>query len=196
MAPRLGVCLLACAAVGCAMLSPLPDMRTLVDRAREVSPRCREVPEADMAPLLSVGGIDTVQASYANVSSGVAALEKRLRGARIRVRPTLGMSSEGLTRSLECHQARVALAQIEPLADDPYVLPGRWLDLDAASGRDTFDVTVSVDDFEDARLVLARARRFVAGSLGAPATRPTVVGPPPVTTSSEAEPPAGTSATP
>jgi hypothetical protein len=169
------------------MFSPLPDMRTPADRAREVAPLCKDVREDDMALLLSVNGIDNVQPAYANIASGVAALEKRLRGARIRLRPTPGMSSEGLTRSLECHQARVALGQVTPVADDPYVLPGAWLDLDASSARDSFVVVASVDDFDDARQVLARARRFVAVS-GAPssAAPSASVAPPPSTALSPA----------
>jgi hypothetical protein len=153
---------LACA--GCALLSPLPDMRTPADRAREVAPLCRNVPENDMAPLLSPDLVDTVKAAYATVPSGPAEREARLRGARIGLRPTPGMSSEVLTRSIECHQARVALGEVVASADDPYVLPGVWLDLDASSARDSFVIVVSADDFDDARQVLERARRFVARS--------------------------------
>jgi hypothetical protein len=93
-----------------------------------------------------------------------------LRGARIQLRPTPGMSSEALTRSVECHQSRVTLGEVVPSADDPYVLPGSWLDLDASSTRDSFVIVVSADDFEDARHVLERARRFVARLAGPSAT--------------------------
>lgn len=147
---------------GCALLSPLPDMRTPADRAREVSPLCKSVSEEGMAALLSAALIDTVQPAYATVPSGPAEREARLRGARIRLRPMPGMSTEGLTRTVECHQSRVALGEVAPVPDDPYVLPGSWLDLDATSARDSFVIVVSADDFEDARQVLERARRFVA----------------------------------
>jgi hypothetical protein len=161
LAARAVACL---AAAGCAMFSPLPDTRTPADRAREIFPLCKGVREQEMAPLLSARGIDAVQAAYANVPSGVGALEKRLRGARLQLRPTPGMSSEALTRSLECHQARFALGQLTPGPDDPFVLPGAWLDLDASSARDSFVVVVSADEADDARQVLARARRFVASA--------------------------------
>jgi len=147
---------------GCRLLSPLPDLRTPADRAREVSALCKSVGEEGMAALLSPAFIDTVQPAYATVPSGPAEREARLRGARIQLRPMPGMSTEGLTRAVECHQSRVALGELAPLADDPYVLPGSWLDLDALSARDSFVILVSADDFEDARQVLERARRFVA----------------------------------
>jgi hypothetical protein len=152
------------ALAGCALLSPLGDLRTPADRAREVFPLCKSVREDDMATLLSPSAVDTVQAAYATVPSGPAEREARLRGARIQLRPAPGMSSEALTRSLECHQARVTLGEVVPNADDPYVLPGEWLDLDASSARDSFVIVVSANDFEDARQVLERARRFMARS--------------------------------
>jgi hypothetical protein len=155
----------ACVALaGCALLLPVPDMRTPLDRARGLSDLCKRVHEEDMAALLAPGAIDTVEPAYANVHSGAAELESRLRGARIRLMPTPGMSSEGLTRSVECHEARVTLGEVVAGADDPYVLPGTWLDLDASSARDSFVILVTVDDFEAARQVLERARRFVAHS--------------------------------
>jgi|SRR5580692_5072978 hypothetical protein len=158
-------------AAGCALLSPLGDLRTPADRAREVSPLCKSVREDDMAVLLSPSSVDTVQPAYATVPSGPAEREARLQGVRIRLRPTPGMSSETLTRSIECHQARVTLGELVPDADDPYVLPGVWLDLDASSARDSFVIVVGADDIEDARLVLERARRFMARS-AAPAATP------------------------
>ena len=150
------------AVTGCALLSPLPDMRTPADRAREVSPLCKSVGEDGMATLLSPAFIDTVQPAYATVPSGAAEREARLRGARIQLRPMPGMSTEGLTRAVECHQSRVALGEVAPVADDPYVLPGSWLDLDATSARDSYVIVVSAGDIEDDRQVLERARRFVA----------------------------------
>jgi len=114
-----------------------------------------------MAPLLSPDFVDAVRPEYATVPSGPAEREARLRGARIRLRPIPGMSSESLTRSVECHQARVALGEVPAGVNDPYVLPGRWVDLDAASAHDSFVIVVSGDDFEDAREILDRARRFV-----------------------------------
>jgi hypothetical protein len=46
--------------------------------------------------------------------------------------------------------------------EDPYVLPGVWLDIDAESEGDGFVVTVQTDALPIAEGVLERARRFAA----------------------------------
>jgi hypothetical protein len=73
-------------------------------------------------------------------------------------------SRESIARTLECHQASVTLGEAQASADDPYVLPGRWLDIDVESEGDGFAAVVAVDRLEDAREVLDRARRFARGS--------------------------------
>jgi hypothetical protein len=87
-----------------------------------------------------------------------------LTGARLYLLPMTGQSPERITRSLECHQARATLGQIEAQSDDPYVLPGRWLDLDAFSEGDGFSVRVRVDSVAEAKLVLDRAQRHAASA--------------------------------
>lgn len=143
----------------------LPDARTPVDRAGEMEPKCRGLSETDVAPLLSTQAVEAVEPSIARVKSGPMDREARMRGALLHVRPLPGVSREGLTRGLECHQVRVVLGQVPPTTDDPYVLPGRWLDIDTDSVGDGFVVRVETDEPADAREVLARARRrFTAGA--------------------------------
>jgi hypothetical protein len=50
---------------------------------------------------------------------------------------------------------------VQPLVNDPYVLPDRWVDIDVDSEGDGFVAQVQSDKFDDAREVLERARRFV-----------------------------------
>jgi hypothetical protein len=148
-------------ASGCGVLralSPIPDMRTPADRANEVAPKCAGVAGDPVPP----SAIDSVEPAYAYLKSGPVDPEARLRGARIHVRPLPGYTKEALARSLECHEARVTLGSAAPSADDPYVLPDRWLDIDVDSERDGFVVQVGTDEIADARQVLERARRFAA----------------------------------
>jgi hypothetical protein len=145
--------------VGC-FLSPIPDTRTPADHAREIAPRCAAFSEDASQHALTL--VEAVEPAYSFISSGPMDRQARLRGARVHVRPELAMSRESLQRTLECHQARVVLGAARALPDDPYVLPGAWLDLDASSEGDGFVVAVQADALVDARRVLERARRFAA----------------------------------
>jgi hypothetical protein len=147
--------------VGC-FLSPIPDTRTPADRAREIAPRCKAFSEEASRNALSPSLIEAVEPAYSYVSSGPVDRQARLRGARVHLRPAEGLSRESLQRNLECHQAGVLLGQIRGPVDDPYVLPGVWLDIDADSDGDGFVVAVQTNALASARDVLERARRFVS----------------------------------
>jgi hypothetical protein len=146
---------------GCAFL-PVPDFRTPADHAREVVPRCRSFSEDASQQLLAPSLIESVEPSYSYVSSNSIDREARLRGARMHLRPTGAMSHESIQRSLECHQAHVVLGLAPARDDDPYVLTGTWLEINADSEGDGFVVAVQTMNFETARSVLERARRFAA----------------------------------
>jgi hypothetical protein len=139
-----------------------PDMRTPVDRAREVSPRCRGFAEQAAAPLLSPAAIDTVEPAYSRIQSGPIDRQAHLDGARIHLRPIAAVSREFIARSLECHESRFLLGTTVPLADDPYTLTDEWLDIDVDSEKDGFVVVVQGHDLPAARHVLERAKRFAA----------------------------------
>lgn len=147
---------------GC-MLSPLPDTRTPADHAREVEPRCKNFSEGPTAQLYSPEAVDRVEPAYSYVATGNDR-RANLRGAAIHLRPLPGLSPESMTRSLECHQASLTLGSAQASADDPYILPGRWLDLDVSSEGDGFVAFARIDSIADARMVLDRARRFAARS--------------------------------
>jgi hypothetical protein len=74
------------------------------------------------------------------------------------------MGRESLQRGLECHQAHVVLGTASARDQDPYVLPGAWLQIDADSEGDGFVVAVRTDVLPDAKDVLQRARRFLAAN--------------------------------
>jgi hypothetical protein len=141
----------------------LPDTRTASDRAHEVEPRCKGFPEAGAAPLIAPASIEHVEPENSFVQSGNDR-RANLTGARIYLVPMASQSSETITRSLECHQMRATLKQVEVHDDDPYVLPGRWLDIDVHSEGDGFSVRVTTDSIADAKRVLDRAERHVTPS--------------------------------
>lgn len=140
----------------------LPDIRTPADRAREVEPKCATVPAEATAALLDPKSIDVVEPAYSYVKSGPNDREARLRGALLRVRPLPGMTRESIERALECHEAGVTLGREPAAVDDPYVLAERWLDIEVDSEGDGFAVKAQIDEFEDAKRVLERARSFAA----------------------------------
>ncbi len=147
--------------VGCSFYRMVSRTQTPAEEAQLVQPRCSAFHDASAEALLSPSAIDAIEPAYSYVQSGNDR-RANLSGARIHVRPLPGMSPEGLTRDLECHQARVVLAGARPREDDPYVLPGRWVDIDVSSERDGFVVLARVASISDARVVLDRAKRFAA----------------------------------
>jgi hypothetical protein len=147
----------------------VPDTRSPADFARGVQPKCKTFPEADAAPLLSRDAYDSVEGAYDHVNSGPVDREARLRGAKLHVRPLAGLSRETIARRVECHEARVVLGEAQAAPDDPFALPGRWLDVDVDSEGDGFAILMRTDTFADAQEALARAKRFVAAPAPSPA---------------------------
>ena len=150
----------AVAFAGC-FLSPIPDLRTPADRARELDGKCRGFSDVASAPALTPGGVDTVEADFAHVPTGNTS-EERLQGAKIHLRPLAGATTQALQRTLECHERAAVLAAATAPANDPFVLPGRWLDVDVGTEADGFVAVVRADNLGDAKRVLARARSYVA----------------------------------
>jgi hypothetical protein len=151
---------LACL-MGCAFL-PIPDFRTATDHARQIVPKCRAYSEDTVRPVLAPSLVESVEPSYSFVASASNDHEARLRGARLHLRPVGAISHEALQRSLECHQAHVVLGLVDLRDDDPYVLPGTWLEINADSEGDGVVVAIQTMTFESAKSVLERARRFAA----------------------------------
>jgi hypothetical protein len=149
-----GFACVALASSAC-FLSPLPDMRTAADHAREVQPHCNGVADLDVV-------IDSVEPAYSYVPAGPNTHDAHLRGAQIRLKPGPGLTKESIQLALECHEAAVTLGRRPPPPDDPYFLPDTWLEINVDSRGDGFIVRVLTDAIDDARSVLARARRRAA----------------------------------
>jgi hypothetical protein len=145
----------------CDLFSPIPDARSPADRAHELDVQCRDLSEATAAPRVARGSIDSVEPLTSRVQSGNNS-ETRLIGAKIHVKPLLGLTRELLTRELQCHEARVLLGKAPPLANDPYSAAPAWVDIHVDSEENGFAVRVESFDFDTARAELTRATRFVA----------------------------------
>jgi hypothetical protein len=122
---------------GCSIYRMLSGTQTQAEYAQRVEPRCAAFRDTEAANLLSPSAVEGVEPAYSYVQSG-SDRRANLSGARIHVRPLPGTSPEGLTRDLECHQAHAVLVGAQPRDDDPYILPGQWVDLEVSSERDGF----------------------------------------------------------
>jgi hypothetical protein len=157
----------------CSWFPLLPDNRNTVDRAHELSETCEE--QEDAGPVvvpeaLSPSLIERVEAAYTHMNAGAGG-DLRLRGVKLHLRPALNMPVGVLERALECHEARVTLGDATELPDDPYVLPGVWLEIDVSATKEGLVAAVLADGPDDARRVVERAHRFAPSarvSLGPP----------------------------
>jgi hypothetical protein len=156
-------------AVGCTLtdLNPAPP-QTASDTAASIErTRCGpDVDDARLVPVVSGSAVDAVEPLYTALPGGKSGAETRLYGATIRIRASQGVTAEWLDRALECHGARLVLqhAAEDPLASDPFWLPGRMVDIDTASARDSFKVAVRGDTSDDAQEILLRATAYLANS--------------------------------
>ena len=67
MRPLIIACLAVCGS-GC-FLSPLPDVRTPADHARDVLLTCRDFPEEAIAPYLSREAVESVEPAKSTLPS-------------------------------------------------------------------------------------------------------------------------------
>jgi hypothetical protein len=146
---------------GCSAFRWLRDTRTPAERAEDVG-SCVGFSEGDIRAVITPSVVEKVEPAYAYVAAPAMAREARLRGARLYLRPLPGLTRETLQHSLDCHQAHVALGKAPRRDDDPYSLPNLWVDIDADSSHGLFTVAVQATDFDDAKDILQRARRFAA----------------------------------
>lgn len=139
-----------------------PPARGPADQAAFIdSTRCGpEVNDGDLAPVLSGEAVQGVGPLYSTVESNKSGEESRLRGAVITVGAVPGVTAEWLDRELECHGARLALGRTTSTPDDPFWLPGSFVDIDVRPAKDGFVVGVAGFSSADARQILDRARAF------------------------------------
>jgi hypothetical protein len=162
----------------CSWFPLLPDKRTVVDRAHELDDICEEDGgrAEDAGPVvfdaISPSVIESVQAAYIHMNAGAGG-DLRLRGVNLHLRPTVNTPVGVLQRALECHEAAVILGDApELLPDDPFVLPGFWLEIDVSSTNEGLMAAVLTDNPDDARRIVERAHKFAPSARLMVAPRP------------------------
>jgi len=158
--------LAAAGAAGCELtdLNP-PPPQTPTDKAAalERSSCGPDVDDARLIPVVTGNAVDSVEPLYAGSDT-------RLSGAVIRIRASQGVTPEWLDRALECHGAKRVLRHTpnETLANDPFWLPGRMVDIQTEPAQDSFKVAVRGESTDDAQEILIRANAYLAANRRAP----------------------------
>jgi hypothetical protein len=114
---------------------------------------------AEDAQILSTTQVIRSEPIYSNVPTAYGDIEHRVNGAKLLVRPPEGVSAERMTRILQCHSARQLLGQSDrpELANDPYCLPGSWLEIRVTPEDGNFAVTLEADTIGKSLEVYHRA---------------------------------------
>jgi len=93
--------------------------------------------------------------------------DERVSGVRLIIRPPEGVSTERLTRTLQCHSAKALLGQVDrsQLPADPYVLPDEWLQINVVAEDGNYAVSLQADTVSKNLQVYNRVRSY-AGQHG------------------------------
>jgi len=115
-------------------------------------------PEED-AKILATTQVIKSEPLYSNVPTDYGDNAHRVNGAKLLVRPPEGVSAERMTRVLQCHSARQLLGQSDrpELANDPYWLPGSWLEIRVTPEDGNYAVTLEANTIDKSLKVYARA---------------------------------------
>ena len=88
-------------------------------------------------------------------------------GANLLIAPPKGVTAEQLNEILQCHTASMLLERNseQGTGNDPYFLPGVWLEVSVKSEIGVVSVNVAADNVHDGLLVLQRAKDFARAQL-------------------------------
>jgi hypothetical protein len=149
-----GVALFVCACMGGTPLS------VKARSAENLECTGAAVPPGELRLRQSVTVLKVEPVHYWDLCFGIS----KITGTKLLVRAPTGVSSEQLSRSLQCASARAALGRVDPgeLPNDPYGLPGAWVDIDVTPEGNNFAVTLQADSVSHNILLLRRATAFAA----------------------------------
>jgi hypothetical protein len=118
------------------------------------------VAQSDLAVIRSVKVIDA-EPLYSYMASNAGDNDGRIvDGAKIVVRPPVGVPAERLSRILQCHNAQVLLGVQSKLPTDPFWLPGTWLSIEVNPEHGNYAVTLEADTVADNLKLAAQATAF------------------------------------
>ena len=143
-------------AVGCASAGARPTARAIQVERLQCSGSA--VTKQDDQVLKSATVLK-VSPIYGHVHTSYNDYEARVNGATILVQPPAGVSVEQMNRVVQCHSARALLGEIDQtqLSNDPYWLPGTWLNIDVKQEPGGYAISIVADNVEHGLKVLARA---------------------------------------
>ncbi len=145
-------------ATACAS-SPPPAARAAgVERVQCVG----ETGGQDEVALLRSTTVLRVEPIYSRVPTANNDTEARANGAKLLIRPPKGVSSEQMTRILQCHSARILLGKENGslIPNDPYWLPDAWVNIEVRPEDGNFAVTIQADSIRDNLQVLGHANHY------------------------------------
>jgi len=149
--------LMAVLGLACSEELPLPTRVAMAEPAacRDAAPPQQELRELEGMTVLSAR-----PNCHLDYCSGV----NQVWGISLVVRPPEGTTLEQFTRDLRCHNLRALSGEGDAsrIPDDPYGLPGSWLDIDVKAQDGNFVVVLNGDTVADNLLILRRARAFAA----------------------------------
>ncbi|HEV3192517.1 MAG TPA: hypothetical protein VGY54_18535 [Polyangiaceae bacterium] len=149
--------LLASGVYGC-----LVTRSTLSAKAADVEQlQCTDAkPSQSEMQVFQTMTVIRVDGQYSYHSSGVG----KVVGTRIVVRPPEGISTERMTRILQCHGAQALLGHIDPsqVSNDPYWLPDAWVEIDVKSEAGNYVAFLTTDTVSDNLRIMRRATAFAA----------------------------------
>lgn len=145
------------AAAACAA-SPPPEAQA----ARVEHEQCDASRSGDEGALLRDVQVLRAQPLYSHIITRNNDTEDRVVGARLVVRPPPGVTAETLTRALQCHSARALLGQVDTteFGDDPFWLPGAWLDIEVKSEDGNFAVELRANSVAEGLKTFHSATAF------------------------------------
>jgi hypothetical protein len=151
---------LAANATACALF--LPESQNRMELAsREQRETCGKT-EIDPR-VIGPEAIERVEPLYSTVPSR-SGHDVHFLGAKLRVVPMPGMTSELLERTLRCHGAQETLAATPATPGSPYWLPNGWVKIRVESDDGAFSVKLSSHERRSADEILARARAYVGSA--------------------------------
>jgi hypothetical protein len=153
-----------CLSAGCVTMFE----RSPADRAASVERlQCEDSksPQDDVQ-LLQSARVLYVEPKMMYASGQVVA---KVTGARIVLRPPDGVTSDRLSRILQCHGARAFLRHTDPakVPHDPYFLPDAWVSIDVKAEGGNYVAVLEADTITNNLRVLRQANEFAAAQRGA-----------------------------
>jgi hypothetical protein len=120
--------------------------------------------EAQDIRLLEAASVIHAEPLYSHVMTGNNGAEERVDGAKLVIRPPVGVSADRMTRIIQCHSARALLGQVDrsQFPDDPFWLPETWVSVEVRPENGNYTVTIEANDVPSNIRLAARAKAYAA----------------------------------